>query len=85
MQIRLLQIEFLFHNKCENYIIQTLWLQLCDKTISPQKATEDIMASSQMNDLIAASGHAEKKAARLSLGMYLVYFLVLVAVALLLR
>ncbi|WP_275074608.1 hypothetical protein [Desulfovibrio sp. An276] len=43
------------------------------------------MATSQMNDLIAASGHAEKKAARLSLGMYLVYFLVLVAVALLLR
>ena len=38
------------------------------------------MATSQMNDIIAASGHAEKKAARLSLGMYLVYFLLLVAV-----
>ena len=60
-------------------------MHLSDRNIFPQKATEDIMASSQMNDIIAASGHAEKKAARLSLGMYLVYFLLLVAVALLLR
>ncbi len=46
---------------------------------------EDNMATSQMDDIIAASEHAEKKASRISLGMYLIYFLLLAAVALALR
>lgn len=43
------------------------------------------MASSQMDDIYASSQHAEKKASRTSLAMYLVYFLVLAIAALLLR